>query len=102
MALTSREIHDLNNMNRAAQNVQLGTLLDDLIENGGGGGSGDSSILQKSTYLEFPSIGSENMLYISQNDNTSYRWDNANKKYYVVGFNYDNITGIFGGNASTY
>ena len=31
MALTAKEIYDLNNMNVAAQNVQLGTLINKLI-----------------------------------------------------------------------
>ncbi len=35
MALTAKEIYDLNNMNVAAQKVQLGTLLNNLIEGGG-------------------------------------------------------------------
>jgi len=38
MSLSNKEIHDLNNMNVAAQNVQLGTLLNDLINGGGGSG----------------------------------------------------------------
>ena len=36
MALTAKEIYDLNNMNVAAQNVQLGTLINKLIAGGGG------------------------------------------------------------------
>lgn len=35
MALTAKEIYDLNNMNVAAQNVQLGTLINKLIAGGG-------------------------------------------------------------------
>ena len=35
MALTAKEIYDLNNMNVAAQNVQLGTLINKLIDDGG-------------------------------------------------------------------
>ena len=36
MALTAKEIYDLNNMNVAAQNVQLGTLINKIIAGGGG------------------------------------------------------------------
>lgn len=36
MALTTKQIYDLNNMNVAAQNVQLGTLLNEQITEGGG------------------------------------------------------------------
>lgn len=39
MALTAKEIYDLNHMNVAAQNVQLGTILNKLITGGGGGGA---------------------------------------------------------------
>lgn len=35
MALTDKQVHDLNNMNRAAQNVSLG----DMLKDGTGGGS---------------------------------------------------------------
>lgn len=35
MALTAKQIYDLNHMNVAAQNVQLGTLLNKLITGGG-------------------------------------------------------------------
>lgn len=31
MALTEKQIYDLNNMNKAAQNVQLGTILSELV-----------------------------------------------------------------------
>lgn len=35
MVLTKKQIKDLNNMNIAAQQVQLGTLLDNLLQSGG-------------------------------------------------------------------
>ncbi len=35
MALTTKQIRDLNNMNVPAQQVQLGTLLDKLLRGGG-------------------------------------------------------------------
>jgi len=35
MALTAKQIKDLNNMNVPAQQVQLGTLLDKLLRGGG-------------------------------------------------------------------
>ena len=99
MSLTNKQIYDLNNMNRAAQNVSLGSILNSLIESGGGG-TGDSVIVQKASYLEFPNIGTEKGLYIDSTTNTSYRWDNKEKKYYIIGINYDNIKYIIGGNAN--
>ena len=38
MSLTPKQIYDLNNMNVASQNAQMGTLLNNLIEGGSGGG----------------------------------------------------------------
>lgn len=101
LSLTAKQIRDLNRMNKASQNVQLGTLLNDLIENGGGSSGGaEPAVVQKKTYLEFPNIGDEGVLYIDSTENNSYRWDNENKKYYLVGFNYGNIKKILGGNAN--
>lgn len=39
--LTSKQITDLNRMNLAAQQVQLGTLLDKILTDGGGSSSLD-------------------------------------------------------------
>ena len=36
MSLSAKEVYDLNNMNVAAQNVKLGTLLNNLLAGGGG------------------------------------------------------------------
>lgn len=49
MALTAKEIYDLNHMNVAAQNVQLGTILNKLITGGGGAGAIDWDNLDENT-----------------------------------------------------
>lgn len=49
MALTAKEIYDLNNMNVAAQNVQLGTLINKLIAGGGGAADIDWQNLDEDT-----------------------------------------------------
>lgn len=49
MALTAKEIYDLNNMNVAAQNVQLGTLINKLIADGGGAADIDWQNLDEDT-----------------------------------------------------
>lgn len=97
MSLNKKQIYDLNNMNKASQNVHLGTLLNELLQCGGSGGT---SIVQTDTYLEFPNIGNENILYIDRSSDTLYRWDDKGNKYYIVGFNYQNIIKISGGNSS--
>jgi hypothetical protein len=92
-------------MNVAAQNVALGDLLDSLLENGGsGGGTGDVSLVDKGSYLEFPTIGVEGNLYIDTSANTLYRWDDKDLKYYMIGSSietiYDTLEFIDGGNAN--
>ena len=49
MALTAKEIYDLNNMNVAAQNVQLGTLINKLIAGVGGAADIDWQNLDEDT-----------------------------------------------------
>lgn len=60
----------------------------------------DRDIVQQyKTYLEFPSIGDPKILYIDAAANKSYRWDDDNLKYFVVGSDYEQIKIIDGGNA---
>lgn len=56
-------------------------------------------VRQYKTYLEFPSIGDSKILYIDAAANKSYRWDDENLKYFVVGSDYEQIKIIDGGNA---
>lgn len=43
------------------------------------------SVVQKNSYLDFPNVGqSEGKIYIDKSTNTVYRWDDVDKKYYVV------------------
>lgn len=144
MSLTDKQIRDLNRMNRASQNVQLGTMLDEIIKdiNTGLPGEGDmkksvyatndkssegyvdkaiksdiadkvenaelsdgtklltEAVIQRNSYLNFPTIGDEGLLYVDSTANCSYRWDSKELKYYIVGFNYNNIKNINGGNAN--
>lgn len=43
--LTDKQVHDLNMMNKAAQNVKLG----DMLKNGVGGGEGEPYVLPAAT-----------------------------------------------------
>lgn len=39
-----------------------------------------------STYLEFPNVGEEDILYIDKDNNVSYLWDDTNKIYKSITF----------------
>lgn len=102
MSLTDKQIYDLNNMNVAAQNVQLGNLLDNLVESGGGGidVSNKAEIVERKSSLLFPNVGNKNNIYIDTTSNETYRWDEKDLKYYKTSYNYNNLTEIIGGNAN--
>lgn len=57
-------------------------------------------IRQYKTYLEFPSLGGEKILYMDMTANKAYRWDEEQKRYFVVGSDYEQIKIIDGGKAS--
>lgn len=65
-----------------------------------------TSFVDKSTVhtygslFDFPNRGNSDSLYISRDDNATYRWDEANSKYFCVGRDYEEIEIIVcGGNA---
>lgn len=64
------------------------------------GGSTGQAVIQRDSYLNFPTIGNEGLLYVDSTENCSYRWDSKELKYYMVGFNYNNLKIIDGGNAN--
>lgn len=57
-------------------------------------------IIQAISYLNFPTVGKINALYIDTTTNKSYRWDENNFNYYVVGSDYNDIN-IRGGGSTT-
>jgi len=104
---TEKQIHDLNWMNRAAQNAELGTVLNEIIvainEGGGGVLPDDIAKIVKMPYDSFPSIGDDNSIYIDSDTGYSYTYT-QNKGYMPMGitesqFNelIDNISVINGG-----
>lgn len=99
MGLTEKQIYDLNNMNVAAQNIHLGDLLNNLIENSGGTEK-FAKVIAKESHLAFPNVGDINNIYIATNENEIYRWDDKYKKYYKISYNYNEITTIVGGDAN--
>jgi hypothetical protein len=56
-----------------------------------------AKILQYPTIYDFPNRGNENTLYLAQNENSSYRWDEAASKYYCIGRDWQEISAINGG-----
>lgn len=56
-------------------------------------------LFKSSTTQEFPSVGNELCLYIAENENKLYRWDDTTIKYYCVGSDYNDIKIINGGGA---
>lgn len=43
------------------------------------------------TYLDFPSVGGIDTLYIDAGDNAIYRWDDTLSKYFCIGRDYKEI-----------
>lgn len=52
-----------------------------------------------SSYLEFPTIGNDAVLYLDETANKLYKWNQTDLHYYVVGSDYNQIQIIDGGNA---
>lgn len=53
-------------------------------------------VITADSYLEFPTLGDAECIYIDKVNNRVYRWDNANLKYYVIGSDYSEIEIIDG------
>lgn len=53
--------------------------------------------VQYSTHYDFPNVGDVHSIYIDKTANKAYRWDDDERKYYVVGSNYEDIKVINGG-----
>lgn len=64
--------------------------------------SSASPIVIKDSKYEFPTVGDGRCLYISVSENKTYRFDEAQLKYYVVGSDYEDIKIINGGCANEY
>nr|DAZ34069.1 MAG TPA: hypothetical protein [Caudoviricetes sp.] len=53
-------------------------------------------VINEDSYLQFPTIGSPECLYVDTTANKIYRWDDANLKYFTVGSDYNEIEIIDG------
>lgn len=59
----------------------------------------NKAVEQYPSRFEFPNVGREDVTYIDQEANKTYRWDNKARKYYCVGSDYNDIEVIDGGSA---
>lgn len=53
-------------------------------------------IISAESYLQFPTIGDSECLYVDTIANKCYRWDDANLKYFLIGSDYNEIEIIDG------
>jgi len=51
-------------------------------------------VIYKTSYLQFPTVGNENRIYIDKTNNASFRWSDTDLKYYCVGRDYTEISTI--------
>jgi hypothetical protein len=51
------------------------------------------------SYFEFPNVGDKGTFYVDTSENSTYRWDDNDKRYYCIGTNYKDIEEIDGGQA---
>lgn len=56
-------------------------------------------VIQYDSKLNFPNIGSSNLIYVDVEDSASYRWDNTTLSYVCIGRDFEQIEVITGGGA---
>ena len=66
-----------------------GTISAEVVDN--------TKILPFASIHEFPNRGDTGKIYIAQDENASYRWDEAASKYYCIGRDWREIGAINGG-----
>ncbi|MEF9983686.1 MAG: hypothetical protein RR806_03110 [Oscillospiraceae bacterium] len=57
-------------------------------------------IIQYDNIYQFPNLGNKSKLYIDKSSNKSYRWNDTDSKYYIIGSDYTDIKIINGGTAN--
>lgn len=60
----------------------------------------NESVVTKPAIYDLPNIGKVGVVYVIENENACYRWDEIGNKYYCVGRDYTNIEDINGGSAN--
>jgi hypothetical protein len=64
------------------------------------GGNSAPSTITVSKFSDLPEIGEENIVYIVEEENATYRWESDTSKYLCIGRETPVIQIICGGNAS--
>ena len=83
------DIRDIDALNARIDNLQPG-------------GGGESGVTTVSSKTNLPNVGAVNHIYIVEDENAVYRWDESNIKYFCIGRDYDEIKIINGGNAAEF
>lgn len=79
------DIKDIEALNEKIESIQ--------------GGGGDN-VVSVANLASLPNVGSSSKIYIVEDENATYRWDENTVKYYCIGRNYEDIKIISGGNAA--
>ena len=58
------------------------------------------AIIRKKSYLDFPTVGNPNNVYIDTTKQVIYRWDNENSKYEKDTQDFSDVVRIDGGTAN--
>ncbi len=58
--------------------------------------SSSETFIKEDSFLKFPTLGSENSLYVDTTQNKLYRWSDTDLKYYTIGSDYNDIKVING------
>lgn len=58
------------------------------------------AVYQYKSKFEFPTLGEVSALYVAQDENASYRWNESDLHYYCVGRDYQEIEVINGGSSN--
>ena len=74
-------------------------IMQDSSGTGGSGSPGDSgSVIPGDTPADFPAVGERGKIYVGNNDQSLYLWDEPTSSYVLVGCNYNNLI-YYGGDA---
>lgn len=65
-----------------------------------GGDEAESSVIDRDTHYEFPSIGDSKKIYKANTEKLLYQWNDSLLKYEVLGSLDDTYDLIYGGNAN--
>lgn len=83
--MAKQQFLDLNGLNLLVQELRS------YIDN--------QKVIPYPSRFNFPTVGKQGILYIDEQENNLYRWDDDNLKYYPLGLQLDDIEVIDGGSS---